>query len=74
MSDDQFWIAIWRTVGTVLAVFVMTFGGCTMHSNYMSERVLQNAIAKGANPLDAACAAYGFSERNTVCAIRASSK
>lgn len=35
-----------------LCSMVVTFGGCTMHENYLTEKAIQH----GASPLEAVCA------------------
>ncbi len=67
MEENQFWIAVWRATAAVIAVIVMTIGGCNVHQ----QRAVVQMVKNGADPLRASCA-LGLVERaETRCATLA---
>ena len=68
MKDNTFWLRIFQTIAGFLAVIVMSIGGCTA---YESKRIA-DAIAGGADPIDARCGISGTSiSGTTICTVRA---
>ena len=66
MSNEEFWINIWKIAGAV-AITVSGFGAsCTGYSNH----IISGMVARGANPIDAACA-VNTKYAHDICAIRA---
>lgn len=67
MEENQFWIAVWRATAAVIAVIVMTIGGCNVHQ----QRAVVHMVKGGSDPMRAACA-LGIAERSEArCAILA---
>lgn len=68
MNRNEFWLGIWKVLGTVVVLVTITIGGC---SSYATSKVAE-AINNGVSPLEVTCAINGTN--NTVCAIIASQK
>lgn len=52
MDNEQFWVAIWKVIGTVLVFLVLTFAGCTSYKTH----TVAEAVKGSTNPIAAACA------------------
>jgi hypothetical protein len=71
MEENKFWLRLWQTVAVVAAIGILTIGGCTA---YESKRVA-DAIAKGAQPIDARCGIVGTLGGSAVpCVVRAAQR
>jgi hypothetical protein len=68
MDENTFWLRLWQSCLAVVAVFVLTVGGC---DSYATKRIA-DAIDKGASPMDVRCAIGGTDHRSGICALRAS--
>ena len=68
MSENQMYVAIWRSIAAALAVVAMTVTGCVVNDT----RAIESIIANGANPIDARCALGNA--RPEMCAVRAAAK
>jgi hypothetical protein len=69
MDENQYWVAVWKTVATAFCMFVLTIAGCTVNSNL----AVKQAIKDGADPIKAGCAINGVNSENiAVCTIAAS--
>ncbi len=66
MNDNEFWLNIWRAVGTFLAVVIVASQIYSTTTNH----IIQDMVADGADPLEAACA---VSSRE-LCAVVAARK
>lgn len=65
MDENQFWATCWKTGGAVVAMMVLTAGGCTMYRHAQVTAM----VAAGADPIKAQCA---VGPSNTaVCAVAA---
>lgn len=62
-GENNFWLAIWRTVAATFGVLVLTIGGC---SSYRS-RLIAEMTASGVDPLAASCAVHGGDANHSVC-------
>ena len=66
MSENEFWIKVWKIVGTVVSIFILTVGGCTTNGTY----IIKDMVEKGASPIQAACAVHGIGSSNEVICIQ----
>ena len=68
MSEEEFWLGVWKIVATVLCVITLTIGGCEV-----SGRLLISGMVKdGADPIAASCAINGMivASSAVICANR----
>lgn len=68
MNENEFWLGIWKVLGTVVVLITVSIGGC---SSYATSKVSE-AISNGVNPLEVTCAINGTN--NSVCTILAAQK
>lgn len=67
MDDNQFWLAIWRTVAAAFCVLIVSIGSCTSYQTHKVGEVIKG----GADPLRARCGLLGSDERSGVCSMLA---
>lgn len=63
MTDEQFWLGVWKLVTIGFCVLVLSIASCTVHEDY---RISQD-IEHGANPIAAQCAHSGNGVNNSAC-------
>lgn len=65
-EDNRFWINIWRYAALCFCVLVLGPVACNLNK----QRILNNMVDKGYDPIEASCAVYiGEFERNSICVI-----
>lgn len=55
MDENKFWIAVWGIIGIVVCTLIVSI---TLFNMSVNERISE-MVAKGANPIQAACAING---------------
>jgi hypothetical protein len=68
MEDNEFWIKIWKSIGAVVCVLIISVSGCTMNKQYQTRMLIENTKV---NPIDANCAIEGYIDRSGPCILRA---
>lgn len=63
MSDEQFWLTIWKLATIAFCVMVASIAGCTASEDYW----ISQDIAHGANPIAAQCAHSSNGANNAIC-------
>ena len=68
MEENNFWVAVWRTVGATLVAIVAVIGGCSLYKT----SAIKEMVLNGANPIDAACSvgAQNSTGMTVTCALR----
>ena len=67
MDENTFWSRVWMSIAVLIAVVIVTVGGCTA---YESARIA-DAVERGADPIDARCGIAGMGNSLSICSIRA---
>lgn len=69
MSDDNFWLGLWRSVLLAFCLIVATFAGCEVHR----QAKVASMVSDGTHPIDARCGLIGSMDSisNPECVIRA---
>lgn len=67
MDENQFWIAVWRLVGTCFCVVAVSVVGCTVNQH----RIIVSAAKDGKDPLAVSCA---MTANAVVCSVAGRSK
>lgn len=71
MEENAFWLGVWKIVGSLACVTVLSTASCTAHQTY----VLNQAIEKGVDPIKAHCSVYGSSDHDqAMCALAVTSQ
>lgn len=55
MTDNEFWIAVWRGIMAMLCIIVATIGGCDAYQN----KLVADLVMHGTDPVAARCAIVG---------------
>ena len=63
MSEEAFWLGVWKIVGAAFMVLTVTIGSCSSYTNYKIAEVVKG----GADPVAAACA-FSNADHNGMCA------
>lgn len=71
MDESQFWIRLWKIIGLVLCVLIVSVSSCTANRQYQTRVLIENAKV---NPIDAKCAIEGENLQSAPCIIRALEK
>jgi hypothetical protein len=45
MSEEEFWVTIWRNVLIAIVVVILGFSGCTMHQHRQISNVIKSGVA-----------------------------
>lgn len=62
-GENIFWLNIWRTVGAVVTVGILTFSGCDTYRT----KTIAKMVEGGANPIAARCAIDGMAVTEALC-------
>jgi len=68
MNENQFWIAVWKILGTVAVAMTVSLGSCTANRHYQTRLLIENT---GVDPIGAKCAMEGETGSLPVCIQRA---
>ena len=71
MNENQFWIKVVKTIGTVICVLCLSMTGCTVNRHYQTRVLIENAKV---DPIEARCALDSDSLGYTACVMIASKK
>lgn len=71
MDDNQYWISVFKLIGAVLCVFILSMTGCTVNKQYQIRTLIENAKV---DPIDAKCALDGDALGYTACIMLAAKK
>ena len=66
MDEDTFWLRLWQTIAATVVALVLSAAGCTAYES----NLIANAIAGGADPIDARCGIAGTSSSRDQCLLR----
>jgi len=69
MDDNQFYVAVWKIVGTAFCVLAVSIAGCVTHTHYRISEDLKS----GVDPLMVACA-HNNDGSATACTIAAAKR
>ncbi len=67
MDENQYWIALWRTIAAAFAVLVITIGACTANRQHL----VAEAIKSGVDPTAAKCAIEADQSSLPACVLKA---
>lgn len=65
MSDEQYWLAFWRSVFLAAALAISAMAGCTVHRDVLKY----DAIKAGADPQALACANGAERDDQHICTL-----
>lgn len=73
-SDDQFQLAMWRTLSIAAVLIVLAMAGCAATTNNQDNNAIARMVKDGADPIAAGCIIRPSKERNSQCVLVAAGK